>query len=49
MDQVEREALALGVVTVQQLDQLHAYWEQANADGVYFGSVHWILVSGRKP
>ncbi len=49
MDKVDREALALGVVTVQQLDQLHAYWEQANADGVYFGSVHWILTSGRKP
>jgi len=49
MDKVEREALALGVVTNQELDQLHAYWEQASADGVYFGSMHGILVSGRKP
>ncbi len=49
MEKVEREALTLGVVTVQELDQLHAYWERANADGVYFGSVHWILASGRKP
>lgn len=49
MDEVEREALALGVITVRELDQLHAYWERANADGVYFASVHWILASGRKP
>ena len=48
MDKVENEALALGVITVQELQQLHAYWEQANGDGVYFGSGHGILVSGCK-
>ena len=48
MDKVEREALAQGLITVQELEQLHAYWERANTKGVYFGSVHWILASGRK-
>jgi ubiquinone/menaquinone biosynthesis C-methylase UbiE len=49
MDRVEREALTLGVVTAQELDQLHAYWEKANTEGVYFASVHGILVSGQLP
>ena len=49
MDKVEHEALALGVVTGQELDQLHAYWEQANTEGVYFSGMHEILVWGRKP
>lgn len=49
MDKVEREALASGAITAQQLEQLHAYWERANKDGVYFSSVHGILASGRKP
>ncbi len=48
-DEVEREALALGVVTIQELEQLNAYWERANTDGVYFGSGSLILASGRKP
>ncbi len=49
LDKVEREALALGAVTVQEIDQLRAYWERANADGVYFGSGSFILASGQKP
>ncbi len=49
MDDVEREALAAGVVTARQLDQLHTFWERADAEGVYFTSVHMTLVSGRKP
>jgi ubiquinone/menaquinone biosynthesis C-methylase UbiE len=49
LDRVERKALALGVVTVQELDQLRADWERANADGVYFGNGSFILASGYKP
>jgi len=49
LDDVERKALALGVVTVGEIERLRAYWEQANAEGTYFASVHWILVAGRKP
>lgn len=49
MDRGEREAMASGVVTAQDLDRLHTCWEQANADGDFFASVSMILVSGRKP
>jgi len=49
LDEVERKALAMGVVTLRELERLQAYWERADAEGTYFASVHWILVSGRKP
>jgi ubiquinone/menaquinone biosynthesis C-methylase UbiE len=48
MDKSEGEALALGVITSQELKRLHDFWEQANAEGDFFGSVSMILVSGRK-
>ena len=48
MDKSEREALAQGVIAVQELEQLHNFWEQANADGDFFASVSMILVSGCK-
>ncbi len=48
-DELERKALALGVVTEQDLERLQAYWEQAAADGIFFGSGSLILASGRKP
>lgn len=48
MDKNEREMLAEGVITVQELDQLHNFWEQANADGDFFASMSMILVSGCK-
>jgi ubiquinone/menaquinone biosynthesis C-methylase UbiE len=49
MDKSEREALAQGVITVQELEQLHDFWEQADGDGDFFASVSMILVSGSKP
>jgi ubiquinone/menaquinone biosynthesis C-methylase UbiE len=49
MDKSEREALKQGVITVQELEKLHDFWEQANTDGDFFASVSMILVSGRKP
>ena len=49
MDRFEREAMASDVITIQELDRLHAYWKQANADGCFFATVSMILVSGRKP
>jgi len=48
MDSGEREALAAGVVTNQDIDRLHTGWEQANAEGAFFASASMILVSGRK-
>jgi ubiquinone/menaquinone biosynthesis C-methylase UbiE len=49
MDKSEREALAQGVIAVQELEQLHNFWEQANAEGGFFASVSMILASGCKP
>jgi len=49
MDRFEREAGVSGVVSAQDLERLHACWEQADADGVFFASMSMILVSGRKP
>ena len=49
MDKSEGEALTQGVIAAQELEQLHNFWEQANADGDFFASVSMILVSGRKP
>jgi ubiquinone/menaquinone biosynthesis C-methylase UbiE len=49
LDKTEHEALSLGIISTTELDQLHAFWEQANANGCYFASVSMILVSGRKP
>jgi len=49
MDKGESEALALGVVTAQDLDRLHTIWEQVNAVGEFFASVSMILASGYKP
>ena len=49
MDRCERGAVASGVVSAQDLERLHAYWERADADGVFFASMSMILVSGRKP
>jgi ubiquinone/menaquinone biosynthesis C-methylase UbiE len=49
MDKCEGEAIDQGVITVQALEKLHNYWEQANANGNFFASMSMILVSGRKP
>jgi ubiquinone/menaquinone biosynthesis C-methylase UbiE len=48
MDRFEREVMASGIVTAQDLDRLHTCWEQANVDGAFFASMSMILVSGRK-
>ena len=48
MDRCDRDAVASGVVSAQDLQRLHARWEQADADGAFFASVSMVLVSGRK-
>jgi ubiquinone/menaquinone biosynthesis C-methylase UbiE len=49
MDKSDREVLAQGLITIQELKQLHDFWEQADAEGDFFASVSMILVSGCKP
>ena len=46
---VERAALEAGVVTEEELNRLHAAYEQADAEGAFFGCANQMLVVGRKP
>ena len=48
MDSCERDALASGVISAEELEKMHAWWEQADADGLFFASMSMILVSGRR-
>jgi ubiquinone/menaquinone biosynthesis C-methylase UbiE len=49
MDQVERAALAAGIVSADALQQWKRSLEQAEADDACFASVNLVLVAGRKP
>jgi ubiquinone/menaquinone biosynthesis C-methylase UbiE len=48
-DEVERVAIAQGLVTPEDVQRLRASWEQADAEGAFFGSANQMLVVGRKP
>jgi ubiquinone/menaquinone biosynthesis C-methylase UbiE len=48
-DFVEREALAMGKVTQEELNRWHASLERADSKGWFFGSVNGILIAGEKP
>jgi len=47
LDGCEREALTSGVVSGEELESMHAWWNQAAADGAFFASMSMMLVSGR--
>jgi ubiquinone/menaquinone biosynthesis C-methylase UbiE len=49
LDVAEREALAAGVITQEELDRWRASLERAGREGVLFGSASMVLVAGRKP
>jgi hypothetical protein len=49
LDEVERDALAMGVVTADGLQRWHTSLEEADAKGIYYSSVDQVMVSGRKP
>jgi SAM-dependent methyltransferase len=49
MDRCGCEEVASCVMSALDLERLHASWEQADADGVFFASMSMVLVSGRKP
>jgi SAM-dependent methyltransferase len=49
LDRAEREAEASGALAAEELERLHACWEEADADGAFFASMSMILVAGRKP
>jgi hypothetical protein len=48
LDDAEREALAAGIVTTNELQRWHTSLEQADLQGLYFGTGNTILVAGRK-
>ena len=49
LDQTEKEALAAGIVTEQELERWHISLERADAKDLLFGSASLVLVGGRKP
>jgi ubiquinone/menaquinone biosynthesis C-methylase UbiE len=48
LDWREREAVAAGLVTEDELQRWRASLEQAEAEGVFFGSVCGVIVAGRR-
>jgi ubiquinone/menaquinone biosynthesis C-methylase UbiE len=48
LDRTEKEAVAAGVVTEQEVERWHISLERADAEGVFFASVSLVLVGGCK-
>ena len=48
LDKIEKEALAAGIITEQELERWHISLERADTEGVFFGGVSMVLVGGRK-
>jgi ubiquinone/menaquinone biosynthesis C-methylase UbiE len=48
LDEAEREAIAAGIITEEELQRWHADLEQADEEGVFFASFTMMLVAGRK-
>jgi hypothetical protein len=48
LEKIVPEALAANLMTQNELHRLHASFEQAEAEGAFFGSTSIMLVSGRK-
>ncbi len=47
-ERIEQQALKAGVVTAKELQRWQASLEQADSEGVYFGSVNLMMFAGRK-
>ena len=48
-DWVTREASAAGIVTPEEVTRWHASLQQAEAAGLFFGSMNMVIVAGRVP
>lgn len=48
LDEVEQEALSMGVITKDELELLHRNLEKADAAGTYFSTVCQVMIAGRK-
>jgi ubiquinone/menaquinone biosynthesis C-methylase UbiE len=49
LDEVESAALKAGNITADELQRLHANFEQADREGVFFAGANMVMVSARKP
>jgi len=49
MDEIEKEAIAAGVVTKEELRKMHEKLWRADKKGTFFGYAVAITVAGRKP
>jgi SAM-dependent methyltransferase len=48
LDKTEKEAVACGTVTEQEVELWHNSLERADAEGAFFSSVSMVLIGGRK-
>ncbi len=48
MGPVEQEAIAVGIVTKEELQHWHANLEQADKEGMHFSAIIMVVVAGRK-
>ncbi len=49
LEETEKEALAAGIVSNEELQRWHSSLEQADAEGVFFLNGNMVLVAGVKP
>ena len=49
MDKTEKEAMAAGAVTKEELGEMHEKLWRANKVGIFFGYIVVIMAAGRKP
>jgi hypothetical protein len=48
LDEVEREAIAVSIITKEKLQHWHTNLKQADEEGTFFASITMIIVAGRK-
>ncbi|MCD4763177.1 MAG: methyltransferase domain-containing protein [Desulfobacterales bacterium] len=48
LDEVEREAIAVSIITKEELQHWHTNLKQADEEGTFFASITMIIVAGRK-
>ncbi len=48
LDKTEKEAIATGTITDEELKRWHNNLERSNEDGVFFSSIIMVLIAGRK-
>jgi hypothetical protein len=48
LDEVEHEAIAVSIITKEELQHWHTNLKQANEEGTFFARITMMIVAGRK-